>query len=155
MSGGNDWRRGAFPDTGATDIEALCSAARQLAQLVGQIVYILENWEADRNLARLVALARLDLASYPMDHQPVTIEITKTPIAHNVYEYPTALLLTNHDNAQILYYGAGSVTTVTGGILDPLTSTKIILPAGAELFGIVAGPGTVAASVSTLGLPNV
>jgi len=165
-----DIRRGNIGQTDAHILEVICSVGRQLAYRLERLIDVLERGPAEKEEAlvapttgpgaaytpvgRMVELLRLQLASYPRDHQVQTVTAAGVMVVSNTRPYSIALLITNEDNAQKLYYGAAPATTTNAPIIEPETSKKIILSPNADLYCRVIG-ADITVAISNLDLPTV
>ncbi len=161
-----EMRRGNFPQTEAGILEVICSVGRQLGYRLEKLIDVLERGPEDLKaplsgpgaaytpIGRLVELMRLDLASYPRDHQVRTITNSGVKIMSNSLTYSIPILVTNEDNAQKLWYGSAPAAMTNAPIIEPEASKKIILSPNADLYGIVQG-ADISVGVSHLALPMV
>ena len=160
-------RRGNFPQTNPTMLEVVCSSFRQIAFRLDKLIDVLERGpdaealapitgpgQAYTPITRMVEMMRLDLASYPRDHQIRVIPNTGDKIMSNPLPYSIPILVTNQDNAQKLYYGASTATMTNAPIIEPEASKKIILSPNADLYGVVIG-ADITVAISNLDLPMV
>lgn len=162
-------RRGEYPQTDAGLAEVICSVGRQLAFRLEKLIDVLESGPEEPEegilpisgpgvaytpIGRMVELMRLDLASYPRDHSVMIVENTGTLLVTNSLSYSIPLLITNLDNAQLLYYGASPAAITNAPVIEPESSKKIILSPNRDLRGIVAG-ADINVAISNLDLPTV
>jgi len=65
-------------------------------------------------------------------------------------------MVTNEDNAQLLYYGSSTIQVGSNApIIQPGQSLKINLSPSSDLYGICIGPASIAVGISSLDLPYV
>lgn len=160
-------RSGDFAGIDATLIEVICSVGRQLAYRLEKLIDVLERGpEPDVTVTptitglaatpeeRLVALMRLAVASYPKDHRVVVVTNAGVLLATNPLPYSIPILVTNLDNAQLLFWGTTISTVLNSPIIDPESSEKITLSPYSDLFGTVIG-AAINVAVSNLDLPTV
>lgn len=163
----DEMRRGSFPQVDPTMMEMLCSSFRQIAHRLDKLIDVLERGAEEEEvdlifgpggartpIGRMLELMRLDLASYPRDHQIQTVTNTGDRIMSNSQAYSIPILVTNEDNAQLLYYGSSHASTLNAPIIEPESSKKIILTPSADLYGIVIG-ANITVAISNLDLPTV
>ena len=159
-------RRGDFTSVDASLMEVICSVGRQLAYRLEKLIDVLERGPEEAPVVtvtpglaltpeeRLVALMRLAVASYPKDHRVVPVTNAGVLIATNPLPYSIPILVTNLDNAQLLFYGSTISTVLNSPIIDPESSQKIQLSPYSDLFGTVIG-AAINVAVSNLDLPVV
>lgn len=147
------------PDT----ISTLCTIGRQLAVRIDRLINL---WERPGGvpvmpgagpLVTTIGVAEmmaLQLASYPRDHASVTVTNSMTPLVENAGARYIAVMVTNLDNAQRLFYGCGSVGVTSAPFIPGQDKGKIIVPPGEILYGIVSG-ASINVAVSTLAVPRI
>lgn len=147
-----------FPGIDADPVSLACGIARQeilrldiIAQLLRELTPT-QIYGPDLYLGRLVDLMKLDLASMPADHTTVVVGNAPQLLVANLYGGPMPYIVTNLDNAQLLFYGTGDVSVTSGPVIGPNESEKIIVPVNYRLHGIVAG-ANINVALSRLALP--
>lgn len=160
-------KRGDYSQTDGAILEVVCSVGRQLAYRLEKLIDVLERAPDEEGLGpttgpgaqytpvgRMVELMRLQLASYPRNHSIQVVTNAGDLIISNPLSYSIPVLITNQDNAQILWYGSAPATIINAPRIQPEASKKIILSPSSDLYGIVAG-ANITVAISNLDLPTV
>lgn len=152
---------------GPANEAAICEVGFQLALRVDELISVMKEARKDEMeyipgvpgtpAARQVFLTELiglQVASFPRDHNTVPVLTTITKLVQNSSGRWIAVVVTNLDNAQPVFYGNATLTDTTGPLIAPRTKEKVILPPNETLYGIVDA-GSVDVAVSTLARPRL
>lgn len=108
-----------------------------------------------QGFGELIRVFKLSMATVPVTHEVVQVPCTPsaiTPVIVNPSERTIPMLLTNNDNAQIVRWGAETLTHLNGAILKSEESVIIHVLPGTTIYAIFPlFTGTV--SLSRLGIP--
>ena len=103
----------------------------------------------------LIELFKLSMATVPVSHEVVQVEAAPnkiTTVIRNAGERTVPMLLTNNDNAQILRWGAETLTHLNGAVLKSESSAIINILPGTNVYAIFP-LFTSTVSISRLGIP--
>jgi hypothetical protein len=140
------------------EVTALCAIGRQLATRLDRLIegiYGLRQLQEERQIISVDVpeILALQLASFPSSHTKVIVETTPTTLVENPTDRWSAVIVTNLDNAQRLYYGTGTLGTETAPFIPSSDCLKIYIPPSETLYGIVE-LATITAGVSNLVIPR-
>lgn len=150
---------------------SLCEISRQLALRLDRLTDVMSQFPA-RMLQVLESAGQLDvrelthyikmsLASVPTTHETVKVAggavpsgapVPITPVIKNPMDNSVPMMITNDDNAQLLFWGASTLTQTNGAILSSQETVIIVVPPNSYVYAIFPMfTGTV--SISRLGIP--
>lgn len=159
-------RRGELPQTDGQILEVMCAIGRQLAYRLEKLIDVIERGPEDgiaplfgpgavaTPIGQMIQLMRLSMASFPRNHQTVSVTNAGIVMISNPHPYTIPVMITNLDNAQFLFYGSAPASILTSPLIDPEAKEKINLSPNSDLYGIVAG-AAINVAVSVLDLPIV
>jgi len=155
---GQSNRLPVFSGFSQDEIAALCAIARQLAVRLDRLIEALSGLRQLEEQTQIVSvnvpeILALQLASFPSSHAKVTVAITATVLIENPTDRWSAVMVTNLDNAQRLYYGNATVWTDNAPFIPGSDCLKIYIPPSETLYGIVE-QATITAGVSNLVIPR-
>ena len=148
----------AFSGLSQDEMAALCAIGRQLAIRLDRLIEAISGLRQLQEERQIVTvdmpeILALQLASFPSGHTKVTVAITPTPLIENPTDRWSAVMVTNLDNAQRLYYGNATVWTDNAPFIPGSDCLKIYIPPSETLYGIVE-QATIQAGVSNLVIPR-
>lgn len=154
-----------FPEISQDTIAALCAIGRQLAMRLDELIDLSKKAQGiapgitvpglrPARVPEWIMLMRLLLASFPRDHAKLTVSDEATPLVENPSGDAVPVLVTNTDEAKLLYYGSSTLDIDTAPVIQPRASLKILVPGSSSLYGLVEAGGDITAAISSLDIPG-
>lgn len=157
-----------FPEINQDTIAALCAVGRQLAMRLDELIDVSKKAQGmvpgvpgitipgvpPGRAPEWIELMRMLLASFPRDHAAVTVGSTPEPLLQNTSSRPIPVMITNGDEAQVLYWGGATVIVGLSPTIGPQGSMKILVPESTTLYGVVKD-GDIQVGVSSLHIPRM